>query len=85
MPEYWRWTPTEVVPFLRNPVSSTTSTAPRVAQVLDHIGAQVVADPVGVPVGGGQQPLHAVGGALAGVLGQLPAVLALTLPSSPRR
>jgi hypothetical protein len=29
-----------------------------------------------VPAGGGQQPLHVVGGALAGVLGQLPAVLA---------
>jgi hypothetical protein len=43
--------------------------------VLDHVGAQVVADLVGVPVGGGQQPLHAVWGALAGVLGQLPAVL----------
>ena len=48
----------------------------RVAQVLDHVGAQVVADQLRVPVGGGQQPLHAVGGALAGVLGQLPAVLA---------
>ena len=28
VPEYWRCTPTEVVPFFRNPVSSTTSTAP---------------------------------------------------------
>ncbi len=45
------------------------------AQALDHPGAQVIADQVGVPVGGGQQPLHAVGGALAGVLGQLPADL----------
>jgi hypothetical protein len=43
--------------------------------VLDHVAAQVVADLVGVPVGGGQQSLHAVWGALAGVLGQLPAVL----------
>jgi hypothetical protein len=28
VPEYWRCTPTEVVPFFKNPVSSTTSTAP---------------------------------------------------------
>jgi hypothetical protein len=44
--------------------------------VLHHIGAQVVADQVRVPAGGGQQPLHAVWGPLAGVLGQPPAVLA---------
>jgi hypothetical protein len=43
--------------------------------VLDHIGAQVVADQLGVPVGGGQQPLHAVWGPLTSMLGQLPAVL----------
>jgi hypothetical protein len=47
------------------------------AQVLHYIGTQIVADPIGVPVGGGKQPLHAVGGALVGVLGQLPAVLAV--------
>jgi hypothetical protein len=45
------------------------------AQVLQHIGAQVITDRVGVPVGRGQQPLHPVWGPLAGVLGQLPAVL----------
>jgi hypothetical protein len=33
----------------------------RVAQVLDHLGARVVADQLRVPVGGGQQPLHPVG------------------------
>jgi hypothetical protein len=27
VPEYWRCTPTDVVPFLQKPVSSTTSTA----------------------------------------------------------
>ena len=47
-----------------------------VAQVLDHVAAQVVADQIRIPVGGGHEPLHAVWGALAGVLGQLPAVLA---------
>jgi hypothetical protein len=51
----------------------------RVAQVLDDIVAQVVADPVGVPPGAVEQPLHAVGDQLAGLLGQPPAVLALDL------
>src|SRR6266702_535774 len=44
--------------------------------MLDHIAAQVVADPVGVPAGLVQQPLHAVRAGLPGLLGQLPAVLA---------
>jgi hypothetical protein len=43
--------------------------------VLDHIAAQVVADQLRVPVGGGQQPLHPIRGGLPGVLGQLPTVL----------
>jgi hypothetical protein len=53
-----------------------------IAQVLDHVGAQVIADQVRVPVGGGKQPLQPIGGALAGVLGQLPADL-LNGPRSP--
>jgi hypothetical protein len=85
VPEYWRCTPTEVVPFLRNPVSSTTSTPARVAQVLDHIAAQVVADQVRVPPGGGQQPLHPVRGALPGMLGQLSAILAAHVAQQPRQ
>jgi hypothetical protein len=48
----------------------------RVTQVLDHVAAHVVAQGVGVPAGGGQQPLHPVRRRLPGVLGQLPAVLA---------
>src|SRR5215216_7376117 len=46
----------------------------RIAQVLDHLAAQIIPDQVGIPVGGGQQPLHPIRGGLAGVLGQLPAV-----------
>ncbi len=53
-----------------------------VAEVLDDVAAQVVADQVRVPVGGGEQPPHAVWGALAGVLGQLPADV-LNGPRSP--
>jgi hypothetical protein len=44
--------------------------------VLHDIGAQVIADQVGVPFGGGHEPLHPIGGALPGVLSQLPTVLA---------
>jgi hypothetical protein len=44
--------------------------------VLDHLGAPVVADQIRIPVSRCQQPLHAIRGALAGVLGQLPAILA---------
>jgi hypothetical protein len=48
----------------------------RVAQVLDHPGAEVVADAVVVPHRPGQQVLHPVGSGVAGVLGDRPAVLA---------
>jgi hypothetical protein len=37
--------------------------------VLDHVGAQVIADQIRIPVGSGEQPLHPVGGALAGMFG----------------
>jgi hypothetical protein len=49
----------------------------RVAQVLDHIVAQVVADLVSVPAGMVEQPLHPIRSGVAGLLGQLPAVLAV--------
>jgi hypothetical protein len=45
------------------------------AQVLDHIVAHVVADPVVVPDCPGQQVLYPVGAGVAGVLGDRPAVL----------
>jgi hypothetical protein len=43
--------------------------------VLNHIGAPIVADRIGVPAGVVEQPLHPVGCGIAGVLGQLPADL----------
>lgn len=46
-----------------------------VVQVLDHVGAYVVADRVGVPLRTVQQVLHAVRGGVTRVLGQGPAVL----------
>src|SRR4051812_16652933 len=63
-----------------NPVSSTISTPPGPS---NHVVAQLVADFIGVPVRGAQQPLHAVGGHLAGGLGQRPTVLALQLAQQP--
>jgi hypothetical protein len=45
--------------------------------VLHHVVAQVVADLVSVPAGVVEQPLHPIGGVVAGLFGQLPAVLAL--------
>jgi hypothetical protein len=47
--------------------------------VLNDERAQVITQLIGIPAGAGQEPLHAVWGRLAGVLGQLPAVLALDL------
>lgn len=44
--------------------------------MLADVGDQVVADPVGVPVGATEEVLDAVGGLVAGLLGELPAVLA---------
>ena len=48
-----------------------------IAEGLDDVGPQVVADRVGVPVGPAQQVLDAVGVVVADLLGQLPGVLAL--------
>ncbi len=48
---------------------------PRIAHLLQHIGAQVVADRLRIPLRARQ--LHAVGPLLTRLFGQLPAVLAL--------
>ncbi len=49
----------------------------RIAQVLAHIGHQIVTHRVRVPARRIHEPLHAIGGALTRLLGQLPAILAL--------
>jgi hypothetical protein len=46
-----------------------------IGEVLDDVAAQILCDPVGVPDRPGQQMLHAIGRAVAGVLGDRPAVL----------
>jgi hypothetical protein len=47
-----------------------------VAQVLDEVGADVIAHAVVVPHRPGEQVLHPIRGGIAGVLGDRPAVLA---------
>jgi hypothetical protein len=56
-----------------------------VAQVLDHVGAQVVADSLGVPDGRVEQALHALRPPLADGLSELPAVLTLDPLQQPRQ
>jgi hypothetical protein len=46
-----------------------------VAQVLDQVGAEVIADPVVVPDRPGQQVLHPIGAGIPSVLGDRPTVL----------
>src|SRR5215218_11071281 len=54
-----------------------------IAQVLDDVGAQIVAYEIGIPAHAGEEVLHAVGGTVAGRFGQLPAVLALDRGQQP--
>ncbi|MEU8348154.1 hypothetical protein [Streptomyces sp. NPDC048845] len=75
VPEYWRWTPAEVVPFLTTPVSSTIR-MPSASPSLSAMYAQVVADVIGLPLRSGKEVLQAVGRGVADLFGQLPAVLA---------
>ena len=49
----------------------------RIAQVLDHIGPQVIPDRIGVPAHAREEILHPVRRGVPRRLGQLPAVLAL--------
>ena len=49
----------------------------RVAEVFDDVRPQVIAHLVGAPLGAPEQVLQAVGRRVAGLFGQLPAVLAL--------
>ena len=48
-----------------------------ITQVLDHIGPQIIAERIGVPVDAREELLHAVWRVVAGRLGEVPAVLPL--------
>ena len=52
-------------------------------QALHYVTSQVIPHQVGVPIVAGQQPLHSVGPEVSGLLGQLPAVLALNGAEQP--
>jgi hypothetical protein len=51
--------------------------------MLNYIASQVISHQVGVPIIAGQQLLHSIGGQISGLLGQLPAVLALNETEQP--
>jgi hypothetical protein len=65
-----------VVPFFTKPVFVEDQHALLVAELFSHVCLEVVAQGVGVPAAVGQKVLQAMWGGVAGVLGQLPAVLA---------
>src|SRR5215212_5820315 len=48
-----------------------------VTQMLDHIGAQIIAERISVPVNAREELLHAVWRGVAGRLGEVPAILPL--------
>jgi hypothetical protein len=57
----------------------------RVAELVEHIAAQVIAHLGGVPPVEVQQPLHAVRAQLTGLLGDRPGVLALRAREQPEQ
>jgi hypothetical protein len=65
------------------PINGYHGRAVQPPEVLGHVGPEVVADGVGVPGSAGQQVLHAIGGRIAQVLGQLPTVLTLGVTEQP--
>jgi hypothetical protein len=46
------------------------------AQLVQHIGTQLIAHPIHIPDGRGERPLHAVGRVFSSLFGQLPAIFA---------
>ncbi len=72
-----------LAPLLQKPGLVHDQHAFGVPEALADVAEQLVADRVGVPVGPRQQVLHAVGGRVAEVLGQLPAVLPLRVAQQP--
>jgi hypothetical protein len=48
----------------------------RMAEMLDDIGLEVIADLLGIPVSSGEEALDAIGRGVADVFGDLPAILA---------
>jgi hypothetical protein len=76
VPRYWRFTPTDLVPCLRTPVSSLT----RVASGFHDRRLEVVTHGIGIPCGAS---LHPLGPRFASPFGPLPAVLAFDRAAHP--
>ncbi len=72
--------PSRVAPFFHKACFVEDQYTLRIAQMLDDIGAPLIAHHVSVPVGAGQQVLEAIRGGLATGFRHLPAVLAFRLP-----
>jgi len=68
--------PGRLVALLEEPGLIDHQHATRVAQVLHDVVAHLIAQPIGIPAGGGEQPLHPIRAGLPSMLSQLPAVLA---------
>jgi hypothetical protein len=80
---YWRCTPDRVGALLEIPRLVDHQHRGGVAEMLDQVGAEVVADPVVVPHRPTQQVLPPVRGGVPGVLGERPAVLVGQLRQQP--
>ena len=63
--------------FLEKPRLINHERGLRIAQMLDHIGAQILPDSLRIPHGTPQQMLHAIGRRIAVDFRQLPAVFTL--------
>ncbi len=73
------------IAFFTKPVSSMISTPAGVAQMLEHVVAQIVTHRVDVPVRPPQQPLHPVRRDVTSLPGQSPAVREPKPATSPAR
>ena len=83
VPLYCRCTPTDLSPFLRNPVLVYHQNSVGIAQMLHHVVPEVITNQVRVPPVVVKQALHSVGCTVASLFGQLPAVLALHRTEQP--
>ena len=83
VPLYWRCTPTVCGALLHVAGLVDHQDRARVAERVDDVVAQIVADRVGVPAGPRQQMLQPVRGGCAAVLGDGPAILAVQARDHP--
>ena len=83
VPVYWRCTPTECDALLHVAGLVDHQDRAGVAEGVDDVVTQIIADRVGVPFRPRQQVLQPVGGGIAAVLGDRPAILAVQARDHP--